>query len=121
MRSVAIGVIFVALFASRAAAVETTEWMAGTEAIMLAPKLDGKLLLSIKCRDTPAIGLNVGNLEYKISYSENPKKIKFLWAVGSHYGPFERKAQKEGYRRVSFDQFVRPSGLKIRCGVWHKE
>ncbi len=98
-----------------------TEWFKGKERYEIEKRLKGKLLLEIECRDGKAPGLHLAQDEFRVTYSDNTPKTKFLWAIGSLYGPYKKRAEKNGYKLVSFNQFVRPSGLKIRCAVWHKK
>lgn len=118
----AIALIFSALSVnSFAAEKQSTDWFSGNDRKVLKT-LRKKLIHSIKCRDTNNVGLNVRKGEYKVVYSDNPDDVKFYWAIGSEYGRYEKRALKRGYKRVSFDQYIRkPSGLRIRCGVWHKQ
>jgi len=98
---------------------ERSGWMTGYEARKI-PGISKKLIIAIDCRDTNKPGLLVGKLESNVTYSDNPSKKKFYWAVGSEFGRYKIKAKKKGYKLVSFKQFTRKaSGLKIRCGVWH--
>jgi len=119
-------VVIVALFSvysmgAQAALKKTTEWFTGSDRSARS-KLNGKLIHSIKCRDGKSVGLNVRKGEYKVTYSDNPKQVKFRWAIGNAYGPIAKWAKKNGYKRVSFDQYRRKSsGLRIRCGVWQKK
>jgi len=106
---------------ANASSKKSTGWFNGSDRSERS-KLRGKLIHSIKCRDSKSIGLNVRKGQYKVVYSDNPKKIKFLWAIGSAYGRYEKIARKRGYKRVSFDQYRRKvSGLNIRCGVWQEK
>lgn len=103
------------------ASAESTDWITGYEALEMKPKLKGKLLQSIECRDVVSNGLNLRKSEFRLTYTNNPSKKRFLWAVGSEYGRYNARAQKEGYELVSLHQYSRQSGLKVRCAVWHKK
>ena len=111
--------IFVVITPSTASA-ERSGWMSGNE-IAKIPGIRKKLIIAIDCRDTYRPGLQVRNFEYNVTYTNNPSKKKFHWAIGSAYGRFKIKSEKKGYKLVSFKQFTRKnSGLKIRCAVWHE-
>lgn len=100
---------------------ETTEWFSGKERRAVEKRLWDKLLMRIECRDTKRVGLNVTEFEYRVTYTDNPEKIKIRWAVGNLYGPFREMSKRDGSRLISYDSFRRKSGLKVHCAVWHKK
>jgi hypothetical protein len=103
---------------------ETSDWVSGYEAVKTWKKLkrQGHTPMAIECRDTGRKGLNIGDLEYRITTEKLDKKVHWMWAVGSDFGKFQHKAEKNGYTRVSYSAFRRvKSGLLVRCGVWHKD
>ena len=101
---------------------ETTEWFSGKDRRTVEKRLWDKLLMRIECRDTNRVGLNVTDFEYRVTYTDNPKKIKIRWAVGSLYGPFRERSKRDGSKLISYDSFRRKkSGLKVHCAVWHKK
>ena len=99
----------------------TTEWFKGKDKSKVISLLKGKLLLAIECRDGQKIGLNLNKDEFRLTYADNPTKKRYLWAVGSAFGPYKARAKRENYKLVNLSQYTRKSGLKIRCAVWHKD
>jgi hypothetical protein len=101
----------------------TTDWLTGIEIQKLARKGEfrGKKVDAIKCKDGGKIGLNVRTGFFKVTYSDNPTKKKFHWSIGNTYGKSVVMAKKKNMVLVSHDQYVRKSGLVIRCGVWHEK
>lgn len=77
---------------------------------------------SMKCKNNNAvIGMNRKNTMVNVQYRPNTSKTKWRWAWGTIVGPSHRKLTKKGYKRVSQSSFRRPSGLLIKCAVWHKK
>ncbi|MGJ8571208.1 MAG: hypothetical protein ACSHXI_10985 [Hoeflea sp.] len=101
---------------------ETTEWFSGKEQRTVQKRLRDKLLMRIECRDTNRVGLDVSEFEYRVTYTDNPEKIKVRWVVGNLYGPFREQSKRDGSKLISYDSFRRKkSGLKVHCAVWHKK
>lgn len=101
---------------------ETTEWFSGKDQRVVQKRLHDKLLMRIECRDTNRVGLNVTDFEYRVTYTDNPEKIRVRWAVGSLYGPFREQSKRDGSKLISYDSFRRKkSGLLVHCAVWHKK
>ena len=114
-----------ALVASLAGAAhaETTDWMSGYAAYKIYKKSESKGLVpsKIQCRDSLLRQLDVGETEYRVTFTDPPQRVDYLWAVGSDYGKQALKAKKEGYHQVSFNKYARKkSGLVVRCAIWHK-
>jgi hypothetical protein len=102
---------------------DDTGWLTGYKALAKGQSLVRQGLMPVKmaCRDSNKRQLDVGETEYNISFAKNANDTAFLWAVGSEYGPYKRKAAKEGYRQVSYKSYVRKkSGLTVHCAIWHK-
>jgi hypothetical protein len=102
---------------------EETGWLSGYNALSKGRDLVRKGLFPVKmaCRDSNKRQLDVGETEYNVTFAKNTNDTAFLWAVGSEYGPYKRKAAKEGYRQVSYKSYVRKkSGLTVHCAIWHK-
>jgi hypothetical protein len=114
--------IFLASVMTSGAVAESSGWMTGYKAIKVYRKYqrDGYVPTGISCRDSKLRQLDVGETEYNVTFAKNTKNLTWYWAVGNSYGPISRKAEKEGYKRVSFNQYTRPkSGLIVRCAIWH--
>jgi hypothetical protein len=114
--------VLVGLLTTSAVA-ESSGWMSGYNAYKVYRKYqrDGFIPTAITCRDSKLRQLDLGETEYNVTFAKNTKNLRWYWAVGNSYGAISRKAEKEGYKRVSFGQFTRPkSGLIIRCAIWHK-
>jgi hypothetical protein len=106
-----------------AALAEETGWLSGYKAYARYKQLERQGYMPVKmlCRDSYKRQLDVGETEYNISFAKNSAGTEYLWAVGSDYGMYKLKADKGGYRQVSFKQYTRKkSGLIIRCAIWHK-
>ena len=106
-----------------AALAEETGWLTGYKALTKGQSLVRQGLFPVKmaCRDSNKRQLDVGETEYNVTFAKNVNGTAFLWAVGSEYGPYKRKAAKEGYRQVSYKSYVRKkSGLTVHCAIWHK-
>ncbi|MEM9277235.1 MAG: hypothetical protein AAGA76_01525 [Pseudomonadota bacterium] len=99
---------------------EQTDWFKGRDRAKIAKQMKGKLLQEIECRDKKTVGLHLARDEFRVTYTDNPEKTRYLWAVGNQFGRYKAYADKNGYKMVSINQYVRESGLKIRCAVWHK-
>jgi hypothetical protein len=102
---------------------EETGWLSGYNAYSRGKQLERQGFMPVRmlCRDSNKRQLDVGETEYNVTFAKNTNGTQFLWAVGSEYGPYKLKAEKEGYRQVSFKQYVRKkSGLTVRCAIWHK-
>ena len=112
---------FVAALLSHPAHAAKTGWFKGKERYEIEKRLKGKLLLEIECRDGRAPGLHLAKDEFRVTYSDNPSNTKFLWAIGNVFGAYKKRAEKRGFKLVSYNQYVRASGLKIPCAVWHKK
>jgi hypothetical protein len=116
-------VLLVAGLGASSALAESSGWMSGYNAYKVYRKYerDGFMPTSITCRDSKLRQLDVGETEYNVTFAKNTQDLRWYWAVGSDYGPISRKAEKEGFKRVSFGQYKRPkSGLIVRCAIWHK-
>jgi hypothetical protein len=116
--------VFAALaVAPLAASAEETGWLSGYKAYAKYKQLERQGYMPVKmlCRDSYKRQLDVGETEYSITFVKNANDTQYLWAVGSDYGKYRLKADKEGYHQVSFKQYTRKkSGLIIRCAIWHK-
>jgi hypothetical protein len=115
--------VLISMVSSSAAGGNGSDWMSGYTAYKALVSMESKGFMptSIACRDSNKRGLDVGETEYKVQYAKNSSNIRYLWAVGSDYGPYNLKAKKEGYRQVSVDQYARKkSGLIVRCAIWHQ-
>jgi hypothetical protein len=102
---------------------EETGWLSGFKAYSRYKQLERQGLMPVKmlCRDSNLRQLEVAETEYNITFAKRPQGKQYLWAVGSEYGKYKLQADKEGYRQVSFRQYVRKkSRLTIRCAIWHK-
>ena len=102
---------------------EETGWLSGYNAYNRGKALERQGFMPVKmlCRDSYKRQLDVAETEYNVTFAKNTAGVKFLWAVGSEYGPYKLKADKEGYQQVSFKQYKRKkSGLVVRCAIWHK-
>lgn len=99
-----------------------SEWFTGSERRAAYKEVGQNLLTAIECRDSGRKALDLDEVQFRVSYGPNPEKVRFLWAVGTHYGPTRKKAEKRGYKLVSYNSFVRAkSGLRFHCAVWHKK
>jgi hypothetical protein len=117
--------LFVAALSAAPAAAfaEETGWLSGYKAYAQHKQLERQGYMPVKmlCRDSHKRQLDMGETEYSISFAKNTAGTRYLWAVGSDYGMYKLKADKGGYRQVSFKQYARKkSGLIIRCAIWHK-
>jgi len=100
----------------------TTDWISGRDFSTIKRAVGNKLLTKIECRDTGKKGGQVADYEYRVTYVNNPGKIRYRWAIGNQYGPYRARAKKDGYKQVSYSSFRRKtSGLKVHCAVWHKK
>ena len=66
-------------------------------------------------------GMDRRNMMLKIEYSSNPHHQSWKWAWGGAVGKVEHDYAAKGYKMVSQDSFRRPSGLLMRCAIWHKQ
>lgn len=117
----AIVLLLVQSFAIPAMA-ETSDWFYGRDLAAMKKVVGKNLLTKIECRDTVKKGVNWTDFEYRVTYVKNPGKIRFRWAVGNRFGPNRERAERDGYKLVSYKYFIRPtSKLKYHCAVWHKK
>lgn len=76
---------------------------------------------SISCKDSEVVaGMDRRNTMVKIEYGPNPNRTKWKWAWGTAVGKVDHDYKADGFKIVSEDSFRRPSGLLIRCAIWHK-
>lgn len=106
-----------------AASAAETGWLSGYNAYKRGKELERQGLMPVRmlCRDSNKRQLDVAETEYNVTFAKRAAGVKFLWAVGSEYGPYKLKAAKEGYKQVSYKSYVRKkSGLTVHCAIWHK-
>jgi hypothetical protein len=109
-----------------AAKTGTTGWVTGYEAIRLGKSRDryGIVPTKIQCKNGKN---NRGdfrkNLLVKVDYRFQDKKKPIYWAAAWHTAmkQFEIKYKRKGFKMVSRDSYVRGSGLRVHCALWHKK
>jgi hypothetical protein len=83
---------------------------------------DGAWPTSVSCKDAEVVaGMDRRNMLLNIEYGPNPNHTKWKWAWGPAVGRIEHDYAAKGFKMVSQDSFRRPSGLLIRCAIWHKQ
>lgn len=111
--------------ANAAAKTGTTGWVTGYEAIRLGKSRErnGIVPTKIQCKN----GKNdrgdfKKNLLIKVDYRVRDKKRPVQWVAAWHTAmkQFEIKYGRKGFKIVSRDSYVRGSGLKVHCALWHK-
>lgn len=99
-----------------------TGWVSGFEWSRIARTLSskGEMPVSVQCRDRKAAGLTLNSGEANVRIEKNIKGIKWHWAYGDRVNAVKPKLEKQGYKMVSYSEYTRASGLKVRCAIWHK-
>ena len=114
---------FLLSFQTGPAAAATSEWMNAHDFQRFSRKHLRKknVPTSIRCKPAQNTrGLTRYNTMIQVTYKETNKRIRWHWAWGTSVGVQNRKLPKKGFKRVSFYQSVRKSGLKLPCAIWHK-
>jgi hypothetical protein len=100
----------------------STGWVDGDEWYQISRTLNknGEMPVSVVCKDTKNIGLSFKSGVAKVEIQKNTKGIEWHWAFGASVPVVANKLKNTGFKMVSYSEYQRASGLKIRCAIWHK-
>jgi hypothetical protein len=116
-------VLSVGLVVAGSAYAQSTGWLDANQLQDFGKKHFSKQILptAISCKDAEAVaGMDRRNTMLKIEYGPNPNHVRWEWAWGSLVGKIDHDNIAKGYKISSQDSFRRPSGLLMRCAIWHK-
>lgn len=101
----------------------STGWVDGNEWKRISRTLakNGEMPVSVVCKDTKNAELSFESGVAKVEIQKNPKGIEWYWAFADSVPVIAKKLENTGYKLVSYSEYRRSSGLKIRCAIWHKE
>ena len=123
MRTVAVLLIAAAVsLAALPAQARQTGWISGFEWSRIARALTdkGEMPVAVECRDRKSAGLTLTSGEANVRIEKNTDGIKWHWAYGDRVNVVKPKLERDGYKMVSYSEYTRASGLKVRCAIWHK-
>ena len=101
----------------------STDWIDGYELLRLRKALrkSGEMPVSIVCKDTNSKGLTYKSGVAKVEIRPNPGNVKWGLFIADEVPRYRSRLERGGFKRVSYSEYRRASGLRIPCAIWHKK
>ncbi len=99
-------------------------WIDANELERFSHKMasDDQIPTAIKCKDAAKVkGMDRRNTLVNVTYRGNQERTRWRWAWGNRVGQTDKRLTRDGFKRVSMDSYRRPSGLTVRCAIWHRK